>query len=71
MGVKGVTLIPGGLLGLLPLHAARYYRDGQELCLLDEFDVTYAPSARALGAARRELIARGGASPALAVNGAS
>jgi len=53
---KQVVLIPGGLLGLLPLHAAwtagpspgtgRRY-------VLDAVTVSYAPSARSLGMARR------------------
>ncbi|WP_129630006.1 CHAT domain-containing protein [Candidatus Oscillochloris fontis] len=50
----GVTLIPTGLLSLLPLHAATYTLDGQTRCLLDEFDVAYAPSARMLATAQRE-----------------
>jgi tetratricopeptide (TPR) repeat protein len=37
-GITRATLIPGGLLGLLPLHAA----------LLDSVEVSYAPSARVL-----------------------
>ncbi|MGQ9803805.1 MAG: CHAT domain-containing protein, partial [Anaerolineae bacterium] len=47
-GVRAVTLIPTGRLALLPLHAARYRRDGQEVCFLDEFTVAYVPSATAL-----------------------
>jgi hypothetical protein len=47
-----VTLIACGLLGLLPLHAASYQR-GQEIrCLLSDYAVTYAPSARVLDATR-------------------
>ncbi len=49
----GVVLIPGGRLALLPLHAARYPVQGHEFCLLDEFDVSYAPSARVLATARQ------------------
>ncbi len=52
-GVRAVTLIPTGRLALLPLHAARYRRDGRELCFLDEFAVAYAPSATTLREARR------------------
>ncbi|MBU0492293.1 MAG: CHAT domain-containing protein, partial [Chloroflexi bacterium] len=66
LGARGVTLIPTGLLGLLPLHAARYRRQGQAVCLLDEFDVAYAPSARVLGAAREALAVRSGVAPVLA-----
>ncbi len=58
MGASAALLIPAGHLALLPLHAARYQVDGQQLHFLDEFDVTYAPSARALAAARRQALAR-------------
>ncbi len=54
-GATSVTLIPTGRLSLLPLHAATYTRDGKTLCLLDEFDVAYAPSAQALAAARESV----------------
>ncbi|EFO82062.1 hypothetical protein OSCT_0061 [Oscillochloris trichoides DG-6] len=50
----GVTLIPTGMLSLLPLHAATYMVEDQTRCLLDEFDVAYAPSARMLATAQRE-----------------
>ncbi len=53
--VERVTLVPCGRLGLLPLHAASYGDDEGSRCLLDEFDVAYAPSARALAAARAML----------------
>ena len=42
LGFRRATLVPGGLLSLLPLHAAAF----------DEVTFTYAPSARALRAAR-------------------
>jgi CHAT domain-containing protein/tetratricopeptide (TPR) repeat protein len=67
-----VTLIACGLLGLLPLHAASYQR-GQEIrCLLSDYAVAYAPSAKVLGTARsalatqqkRNLVLAGVASPA-------
>ncbi|MFK0256149.1 CHAT domain-containing protein [Streptomyces sp. NPDC090445] len=50
-----VTLIPGGLLGLLPLHAA-WRPDparptGREYAL-DRLQISYAPNARTLSAAR-------------------
>ncbi len=46
-GASGVTLVPAGLLGLMPLHAIAW-RDpaGSQRCLIDDFDVTFAPSAR-------------------------
>lgn len=50
-----ITLIACGLLGLLPLHAASYQR-GQEIrCLLSDYAVAYAPSARVLRTARLAL----------------
>ncbi|MFE2610113.1 CHAT domain-containing protein [Streptomyces mirabilis] len=54
-----VTLIPCGLLSAFPLHAAEYtYGDvGERRFLLDEFTLTYAPSATVLAhalAASRE-----------------
>lgn len=54
-GEKSVTLIPAGLLSLLPLHAAPYTVDGQLRTLLDEFVVSYAPSALALKHCRKTL----------------
>jgi CHAT domain-containing protein len=54
LGAAGVTLIPTGLLSLLPLHAATYVVGETSRCLLDEFDVAYAPSARVLATAQRE-----------------
>ena len=43
---RGVVFIPSGRLGLLPLHAARYEVGGQIKHLLDEFEISYAPSAQ-------------------------
>ena len=52
---SAVTLIPSGLLALLPLHAA-WTEDAStptgRRYFLDEFTVSYAPSALALGHAR-------------------
>ena len=56
--VESVILVPTGLLSLLPLHAATYHVEERQVCLLDEVDVAYAPSARVLGAARLGLAAR-------------
>jgi CHAT domain-containing protein/tetratricopeptide (TPR) repeat protein len=53
--VPHIVLIPTGSLALLPLHAAEYSVDGKTRCLLDEFAVSYAPSARVLGYARDAL----------------
>jgi CHAT domain-containing protein/tetratricopeptide (TPR) repeat protein len=46
---RELILIPTGHLALLPLHAARYQKDGRERVFLDDFAVTYVPSARVLG----------------------
>ena len=58
LGAGGVVLLPTGLLGLLPLHAAPYVVDGETRCLLDEFDVSHTPGALVLRAARAALAAR-------------
>ncbi len=57
-GVRRVALIPGGRLALLPFHA-----------LLDEIEVSYLPSARVGGAARRELAAWTSGAPQLVAVG--
>jgi len=48
LGLTSVTLVATGLLGALPLHAARYSGPGRRRCLFDEVDVAYTPSARVL-----------------------
>jgi CHAT domain-containing protein len=53
--VPHIVLIPTGSLALLPLHAALYEVDGKQRCLLDEFSISYAPSARVLGYAQDAL----------------
>jgi len=63
LGTTGIVLIPTGLLGILPLHAASYVSNDKETTLLEEFDVAYAPSARVLTAARQEAQKRKAASP--------
>ena len=55
-GVRAITLIPTGLLSLLPLHAA--WREDPAAptghrYALDDLCITYAPGAHALRAARR------------------
>ena len=57
LGVLDVTLIPCGRLALFPLHAAEYQVNGQMRRFMDEFTVTYTPSARALGSCRDTLSA--------------
>ena len=52
--------VPGGLLGLLPLHAAGYHRSaGRSRTVLDRVVSSYTPTLRALGYARQ----REGTSP--------
>jgi CHAT domain-containing protein/tetratricopeptide (TPR) repeat protein len=54
LGFHQVTLVPCGRLALLPLHAALYDSSaGGYRYFLDDFEVTYSPSARALIASRR------------------
>ncbi len=57
IGVKGVTLIPTGRLATLPLHAAPIGAPTESATMdatvfLDDFTVTFAPSAQRLGMAR-------------------
>lgn len=47
-GIERAVLIPGGHLKAVPLHAATFQDGGRTTCLLDEFDVAYVPSVRAL-----------------------
>lgn len=44
-GAQSVCIVPIGLLALVPLHALSWDDGTRERCLLDEVDVTYAPSA--------------------------
>ena len=53
--VPGLVLIPTGIMGLLPLHAASYSVGGNTRSLIDEFAVSYTPSARVLSYARDGL----------------
>jgi len=52
-----VNLIPCGLLGLLPLTAVEYSNDGKRCVFLEEFALTYVPSARVLSAISSKLAA--------------
>ena len=54
--IPRVTLVPGGLLGVLPLHAAWCEDDARRSgrrYALDELVMAYAPNARTLSAAER------------------
>jgi CHAT domain-containing protein/tetratricopeptide (TPR) repeat protein len=59
LGASGVTLLAGPPLGLLPLHAATYTKHGHPEPLLNQFNVSYAPSARVLGKAHATAVTRG------------
>lgn len=50
-----VMLLPHGMLGLLPLHAAWREVDGVKRTFLDEYTVSYAPSVYALNISRQRL----------------
>jgi hypothetical protein len=58
--VRRAVFVPGGLLGLLPLHAAWTTDDkatpGRRRYALDTTTITYVPNARALAAARRHAL---------------
>jgi hypothetical protein len=58
--IDSVILIPSGTLTLFPLHAASYRVQGRAMCLLDEFAVSYAPSAQLLRAAEKSLAIHAG-----------
>jgi CHAT domain-containing protein len=61
LNVKWLLLYPSGGLQLLPLHAAwRIGDDGRPRALLDDYVITYAPSAYALDAADRRTEGRAG-----------
>ena len=49
---RGVVLIPCGTLAMLPLHAVNVEGKG---CLIDHFDVHFAPSANTILSARKSL----------------
>jgi CHAT domain-containing protein len=55
LGFDRLTFIPFGQLSVLPLHVARYEGETGPCYLLDEFEVTYAPSARLLARARNRV----------------
>lgn len=53
-----VVLVPCGLLGLLPIHAAMFLEGGQQRTLLDVCDVIYSPSLLAVREASEVLLGR-------------
>ncbi|HOT06703.1 MAG TPA: CHAT domain-containing protein [Methanotrichaceae archaeon] len=50
-----LILVPLGALGLLPLHAAWYQKDGEKRTILDDYSVSYAPSAYVLKISRQRM----------------
>jgi CHAT domain-containing protein len=55
LGFDRLTFIPFGQLSVLPLHVARYEGETGPCYLPDEFEVTYAPSAKLLSRARNRV----------------
>ncbi|HUC57776.1 MAG TPA: CHAT domain-containing protein [Streptosporangiaceae bacterium] len=49
---RRIWWIPGGLLGMLPLHAAGYHRERAKRTVLDRVVSSYTPTVRALARAR-------------------
>lgn len=70
LGADRIIFMPQGGLSLLPLHAAWRMENGQKRYLLDDYVVSYTPSAYALDAGHRRLTARDGQRSAL-VSGVS
>jgi CHAT domain-containing protein len=58
-----IIFIPVGSLALLPLHAATYRINENMRSLLDDFIVSYAPSAQVVGHCRETLISLQSQSP--------
>ena len=58
--VPRIWWMPGGLLSLLPLHAAGYHRERGGRTVLDRVISSYTPTIRALGRAREHARARSG-----------
>ncbi|MFD3589817.1 CHAT domain-containing protein [Streptomyces sp. NPDC058683] len=52
LDVSRAVLVTTGILGVLPVHAARVPVEGTTRCLFDDVAVSYTPSARVLVAAR-------------------
>jgi CHAT domain-containing protein len=65
-GVKRVVLMPSGGLQLLPLHAAWRMENGVKRYWLDDYEISYAPSAYALGASQKRAGERTGQSALVA-----
>jgi CHAT domain-containing protein len=66
---KGVTLIPCGPVAVLPLHACSWVEHHERHCLVDDFEVRYAPSAIVHRAARERATAAESTTPFLVALG--
>lgn len=55
LGIQRIVLMPSGSLQLLPLHAAWRIENGHKHYLLDDYEVTYAPSAYVLDISSRRV----------------
>jgi len=64
---KSVCIVPMGVLGMVPLHALAWKRDGISRCLLDDVEVTYAPSAHVRDICQSRTEARHGITSLVAV----
>lgn len=60
LGVKQIILMPSGGMQLLPLHAAWRMENGKKRYLLDDYEISYAPSGYALDISRRRAAERSG-----------
>lgn len=65
VGAAGVTLVPCGPIGAAPIHAAPWTTPDGELCLLDAYDVRYAPSATMAAASLERADETGSRDPSL------
>ena len=66
-GATSVCIVPMGLLGRVPLHALTWTTQDGGRCLLDDFTVSYAPSAYVRGGCESRAADRGGFKRLLAV----
>jgi len=65
----GATLVSCGPVGVAPLHAASWHERDHDRCLLDDFDVRYAPSAVLCAASLRRAASRSMVEPNLVAVG--
>lgn len=47
-GIKRIIVIPHGLLHVIPLHATWYLHHGNRRYLMDDYEISYAPSCQVL-----------------------